>query len=231
MPPASPSLVGRRVLVTAGPTREPIDPVRYLGNRSSGKMGFAIAARTAALGARTVLVAGPVALPTPPGVERVDVETALEMCDAVQVRAADADLVVMTAAVADFRPRDPSPRKLKKEAGPPSIELVANPDILTGLAERAPRALRVGFAAETDGGDPEAMAKLERKRAHVLVWNDVSRADIGFGADANEVRIYRAGASPVFLSRRPKDEVAVALVDLLAELLLERERLLAVGAS
>jgi phosphopantothenoylcysteine decarboxylase/phosphopantothenate--cysteine ligase len=207
-------LVGRTALVTAGPTFEPIDPVRYLGNRSSGKMGFAIAAELARRGARTLLVAGPVALPTPPGVERVAVETALQMQTAVGKLAPGADLVVMAAAVADFRPRARARSKLKKSRGVPEIELVANPDILADLPRIAPRALRVGFAAETEDLEREARAKLEAKGAHLLVANDVSRADIGFGSDDNEVTVYRRGGEPVFLGRRPKADLARDLVDL-----------------
>ncbi|HEY0781180.1 MAG TPA: bifunctional phosphopantothenoylcysteine decarboxylase/phosphopantothenate--cysteine ligase CoaBC, partial [Thermoanaerobaculia bacterium] len=137
-------LAGRTVLVTAGPTHEPLDPVRYLGNRSSGKMGFALAQEAARMGARTVLVAGPVALATPPGVERIDVLTALEMEREVRRHAPAADLIVMAAAVADYRPRSAAPEKLKKAQGIPAFELIENPDILAGLRDLAPRATSVG---------------------------------------------------------------------------------------
>jgi len=156
-------LAGRRVLVSAGPTWEPIDPVRFLGNRSSGKMGFALAAEAARRGASTVLVAGPVALPKPPGVERIDVETAHQMRDAIYAHAPGADLVIMTAAVADFRPAAPSASKLKKERGVPAIAFATNPDILAGLPDVAPDAVRVGFAAETERSTAEAEAKFERQ--------------------------------------------------------------------
>ncbi len=215
-------LSGRRVLISAGPTHEPIDPVRYLGNRSSGKMGFALAAAAAARGARTTLVAGPVSLPSPPGVERLDVTTALEMRDAVNSRAAEADLIVMTAAVADFRPRGPAESKLKRSRGVPVVELEENPDILAGLAAAAPGALRVGFAAETEPSVEEAYAKLARKDADFLVWNDVSRSDIGFGADDNEVTLYRRSGEPEHISRRPKRELAAALLDVFGQALQER---------
>lgn len=218
---ASP-LAGRTVLISAGPTHEPIDPVRFLGNRSSGKMGFALAAEAVARGARTQLVSGPVSLPTPQGVDRTDVTTALEMCDAVNARATRADLIIMTAAVADFRPRTVSRNKIKKERGVPHIELVPNPDILAGLPTVAPQALRVGFAAETEVSETEAYAKLRRKGAHLLVWNDVSRQGIGFGADDNEVTVYSLNADPVRISRRPKDAIAVALFDLLSQALEHR---------
>ena len=217
-------LKGRRVLITAGPTREPVDPVRYLGNRSSGKMGFALAAEAARRGARTTLVAGPVTLATPPGVERVDVETAREMRDAVYAAAPGADLVVMAAAVADFRPRHPAEHKLKKARGVPTIELVENPDILAGLRAVAPHALVAGFAAETDPGAEDPAAKLLRKGADFLVWNDVSKRGVGFGADDNEVTVHRRTGAPVHVSRRPKERVAAALFDLLSEALSDRER-------
>jgi len=207
------SLAGRTVLVTAGPTEEPIDPVRYLGNRSSGKMGFALAAEAARRGARTILVAGPVALATPPGVERHEVRTALEMESAVQAHAADANLIVMAAAVADFRPRTYAPEKIKRHQGTPEIELVPNPDILASLSHLAPRALRVGFAAESALSADEAARKLTAKGVHLLVANDISRADIGFGSDQNEVTIYSPGAPPMLISRRPKAALAEALFD------------------
>jgi phosphopantothenoylcysteine decarboxylase/phosphopantothenate--cysteine ligase len=218
------ALAGLTVLVTAGPTHEPIDPVRFLGNRSSGKMGFAIAAEAARRGARTVLIAGPVALPTPAGVERHDVETALEMEAAVRREAPSADLVVMSAAVADFRPHRYADRKIKRHEGTPELELVPNPDILAALPEIAPAALRVGFAAETGLSDAEAQRKLAAKRADLLVANDVSRGDIGFGADQNEVVVYAPDAEPVRISRRPKSAVAFALLDLIHRRLESGER-------
>lgn len=216
-------LSGLRFLVSAGPTHEPIDPVRYLANRSSGKMGFAIAAEAAERGAETVLVSGPVNLDTPPGVERVDVVTALEMYDVIHRHAPSADVIVMTAAVADFRPRVRARSKIKKELGAPTLELLPNPDILASLPAVAPQALRVGFAAETDFSVEEAWAKLDRKGADLLIWNDVATLGIGFGADHNEVTVYRHGATPLVIVRRPKREVAKALLDLFAEVLEHRE--------
>jgi phosphopantothenoylcysteine decarboxylase / phosphopantothenate---cysteine ligase len=216
-------LAGRTVLVTAGPTHEPVDPVRFLGNRSSGRMGFALAAEAARRGARVVLVAGPVALPTPSGVARVDVVTAREMERAVHEHAPAADLVVMTAAVADFRPLRIAPAKIKKEKGLTAIELEENPDILAGLRRVAPGAVLAGFAAETDDLERNAVSKLERKGADFLVANDVSRADIAFGSLANEVTVFRRDGEPVFLSRRPKDELAASLLDLFTAKLSRRE--------
>src|SRR5262245_50953993 len=165
-------LAGRTVLVTAGPTHEPVDPVRFLGNRSSGRMGFALAAEAARRGARVVLVAGPGARPPPAGVSRVDIVTAAEMERAVREHAPAADLIVMAAAVADYRPGRPAASKIKKESGPPVLELAENPDILAGLRELAPRAVLAGFAAETEDLERNARAKLEKKRADFLVAND-----------------------------------------------------------
>ncbi len=209
-----------RVLVTAGPTHEPLDPVRFLGNRSSGKMGFALAAEAARRGARVVLVAGPVSLPTPSGVIRVDVVTAREMESAVHEHAPAADLVVMAAAVADFRPRRVAPGKIKKEEGLPALELEENPDILAGLRAVAPRAVLVGFAAETGDLERHARAKLERKGADFLVANDVSRRDIAFESGDNEVTVFRRQGDPLFFSRRPKPELAASLFDLFTATLL-----------
>lgn len=223
-------LAGRTVLVTAGPTHEPLDPVRFLGNRSSGKMGFALAAEAARRGARVLLVAGPVSLATPAGARRVDVTTAREMEAAVREHAPGADLVIMAAAVADFRPRRAAERKMKKEDGLPAVDLEENPDILAGLREAAPRAVRVGFAAETGDLERHGRQKLERKGAHFLVANDVSRSDIAFGADANEVVVFRREGPPFVLPRRPKTEIAAALLDLFTPALHERELLAAVPA-
>lgn len=216
--PARP-LAGRKVLITAGPTYEPLDAVRFLGNRSSGKMGFALAAEAARRGAGVTLVAGPVALPTPAGVARVDVATAGEMESAVHQNLAAApgiDLVIMAAAVADFRPVRPAAGKIKKEAGIPRVELEPTPDILAGLRERAPAAVLVGFAAETSDLAENAEGKLRRKRTDFLVANDVSRSDIAFGSEANEVTVFRREGEPVFFGRRPKAVLAADLLDLFA---------------
>ena len=216
-------LAGVSVLVTAGPTYEPLDPVRFLGNRSSGRMGFSLAAEAARRGGRVVLVSGPVHLPAPPGVERIDVTTAREMEQAVRDRAGEADLVIMTAAVADFRPVRPAAAKIKREKGMPVIELELNPDILAGLRTAAPRAVTVGFAAETEELEQNARAKLERKGVDFLVANDVSRKDIAFDSLANEVTVFRRDGDPVFFPRQPKSELAGALLDLFAAKLSERE--------
>jgi phosphopantothenoylcysteine decarboxylase/phosphopantothenate--cysteine ligase len=224
-------LAGVRVLVTAGPTHEPIDPVRFVGNRSSGKMGFAIAAAAARRGAEVTLIAGPVALPDPPGVDRVNVESAREMASAVAERAPRADVVVMAAAVADYRPSEIAPTKIKREgrAGL-DLSLVPNPDILDALAEQAPTALRIGFAAETDRVREHAQRKLATKRVDLLVVNDVSRSDIGFGADDNELTVLRPGREPLELGKRSKTLLAGALLDVVREALGERRRGAADGA-
>jgi phosphopantothenoylcysteine decarboxylase/phosphopantothenate--cysteine ligase len=216
-------LQGRSVVVTAGPTREHLDPVRFLTNRSSGRMGFALAAEAARRGAEVLLVAGPVELPTPPGVERIAVTTARDMKEAVARRAAQADLIIMAAAVCDFRPTVEAAQKLKKAEGVPAVKLEVTEDILTALAEIAPQAIRVGFAAETDDLESHARGKLNTKGAHFVVANDVSRTDIGFESEDNEVTVFRREGPPVFLSRRPKAELAAQVLDLLTAALEKRD--------
>jgi phosphopantothenoylcysteine decarboxylase / phosphopantothenate---cysteine ligase len=207
-------LTGRTVVVTAGPTFEPVDPVRFLGNRSSGKMGFALAEEAARRGARVVLVAGPVHQPTPPGVERINVTTAREMEETLHRVVPAADLVIMTAAVADFRPSHPASTKIKRDRGLPAIELEPNPDILAGLRAVAPRAVLAGFAAETGDLEANARAKLARKGVDFLAANDVSRKDIAFDSDANEVTVFRREGDPVFFPRQSKSDLAGGLLDL-----------------
>ncbi len=209
-------LAGRHVLVTAGPTREPIDPVRYLANRSSGRQGFAIAAAAARAGARVTLVAGPVALSTPPDVERVDVETAQEMADAVAA-ALPADAAVLTAAVADWR-AEPRAAKIKKGAdGPPALSLTENPDILATLARSPDRPrLLVGFAAETHEVLPHARAKRERKGCDWIVANDVSGDVMGGGN--NTVHLITADAEEHWPTMG-KEAVARRLVERIADAL------------
>lgn len=209
-------LAGRHVLVTAGGTREPIDTVRFIGNRSSGRMGFAIAQVAANEGAEVVLVAAPSQLATPPGVVRVDVTTAQQMHDAVMDRFADVDVVVKAAAVADFRPEHLATGKLKKEAGPPVVTLVPNPDILTALGQRrgaATKPLLVGFAAETDDIESNARRKLAHKGADLLVVNDVSDPASGFDVDRNEVALLDAAGSWRELPAGTKHEIAARIVD------------------
>jgi phosphopantothenoylcysteine decarboxylase/phosphopantothenate--cysteine ligase len=212
--PAYRPLAGRHVLVTAGPTWEAIDPVRYIANRSSGKQGFAIAAAVAALGARVTLVAGPVALKTPAGVSRIDVESALDMADAVKC-ALPADVAVMVAAVADWRPREYRGEKIKKRGdAPPALMLTENPDILTNVATAHNRPeLVIGFAAETHNMLDHAVAKRKRKGADWIVANDVS-GDV-MGGDMNHVTIV-SGAGVERLEEMPKSAVAMALAERIA---------------
>jgi len=209
-------LAGCHVLATAGPTHEPIDPVRYIANRSSGRQGFAIAAALAARGARVTLVAGPVTLPTPPGVTRVDVETALQMAAAVEA-ALPADAAVMVAAVADWRV-EAADHKVKKGSGTPALSLVENPDILASLAASSHRPrLLVGFAAETETVVDHAVAKRARKGADWIVANDVS-GDV-FGGDANTVHLVTAEGVEDW-EPRSKAQVAERLVDRITSALL-----------
>ena len=202
-------LDGKHIIVTAGPTHEPIDPVRYIANRSSGKQGFAIAEALAALDARVTLIAGPVTLATPAGVERIDVETALQMFDAVEA-ALPADAAVMVAAVADWRV-ERSSQKIKKGSGPPVLHLVENPDILATLAKspRRPR-LVIGFAAETEHVVDHARTKLARKGADWIVANDVS-GDV-MGGDTNTVHIVSANGVESW-DKLPKGDVARRLAE------------------
>ncbi len=211
-------LSGRHILITAGPTHEPIDPVRYIANRSSGKQGFAIAAAAAKAGARVTLVAGPVHLPTPPGVDRIDVETARQMLAAVEA-ALPADAAIMVAAVADWRTADAADQKLKKDGSgqPAPLALVENPDILATLGQHAQRpALLVGFAAETQKIAEHAQAKLAKKGADWIVANDVS-GDV-MGGDANAVQIVSAAGIESWPSL-PKSEVADKLIEKVAHAL------------
>jgi len=210
------SLLGRLVVVTAGPTYEDIDAVRYIGNRSSGKMGYAVAAEAARRGARVLLVSGPSNLPAPSGVEIVRVRSAQEMSAAVRVHAADSDIVVMAAAVADYTPeRGPVSGKIEKSDGPMDIRLVRTPDILEELGRArgaAGKPVLVGFAAES--GDPVARgrAKLLRKHVDFIVANDITRADAGFDAETNAVTIIsQDDDEPIALA--PKAEIAGRILD------------------
>lgn len=208
--PAYQPLLGRHVLVTAGPTWEPLDPIRYLANRSSGRQGFAIAAMAAAAGARVTLVAGPVSLPTPPGVERVDVESATEMAAAVK-KGLPADIAFMVAAVADWRPKTAAREKMKKRgSAPPALVLTENPDILATVAGSRERpALLIGFAAETEDVLDNAKAKRKRKGADWIVANDVS-TDV-MGGLRNTVALVTADEVESF-DEMPKEDVARELV-------------------
>ena len=205
-------LSGRRIVFSAGTTREAIDPVRFLSNRSSGRMGYAIAAALVRRGASVVLVSGPVDLAPPWGVELVRVETAAEMLDAILGARIGAHAIVMAAAVSDWVPVASS-SKLKKSAGPPSLEFRAGPDILAELGRAKTEEILVGFAAETDDVERNAAAKLREKNADYIVANDVSRPGIGIGGERNAVTILdRAGGREV-ISERLKGEIAEAILD------------------
>lgn len=211
------ALAGIRALVTAGPTREAIDPVRFIGNRSSGKMGFAIAQALEEQGAEVTLVAGPSQLPTPPGVIRIDVEAALEMHNAVMQRAADCDLLVATAAVADYRPETVASSKIKKTAESQEMRLVRNPDILADVAALASGPFTVGFAAETENVVAYADEKRQRKCIDMIAANDVSsQSGGGFDSDENALHVLWEGGQQE-LPMTGKLRLARQLVELISQ--------------
>lgn len=207
-------LAGLTVLVTAGPSREPLDPVRYLSNRSSGKMGYALARAAALRGAGVILISGPTALTPPPGVEFVSVETAGQMYDAVLNYHPGADVVIKAAAVADYRPVDTSNKKIKKQGRELSLELTENPDILAELGRRKEgKKLLVGFAAETNDVRKYALDKLHRKNLDLLVANDVTIPGAGFDCDTNMVRLYDKRGKEETLPLMDKNKVAHRILD------------------
>ena len=211
-------LAGRRLLITSGPTHEPIDPVRYVGNRSTGKMGAALAAEAVARGAIVTVVLGPGAI-VPSGAEVVPVETAEEMRDAVLTRFDGVDAVVMAAAVADFRPKSVSEQKLKKDAGVPEVMLEPTPDILAELGERRKDQVLVGFAAETDDLERAGRGKLVSKHLDLVVVNRVGREGTGFGADKSEAMLLPPAGDPEPLRTWTKRELATAVLDRVVALL------------
>ncbi|HLA93099.1 MAG TPA: bifunctional phosphopantothenoylcysteine decarboxylase/phosphopantothenate--cysteine ligase CoaBC [Actinomycetota bacterium] len=216
---AAGELSGRRIVVTAGPTWEPIDPVRFVGNRSTGKMGFAVAAEAFSRGADVTLVVGPGTVEPPEGPALVRVTTAQEMRDAVLAAAADADAVVMAAAVADFRPADASSAKLKKEEGTPRVELVPTPDILAELGIAKGGLVLVGFAAETQDVQAAGREKLSRKGVDLLIANEVGREGTGFGSDTSRAAILAADGTDEPLRQWDKRELATAICERLVKLL------------
>ena len=203
-------------LITAGPTREAIDPVRYISNYSSGKMGFALAEAAAAIGAKVTLVAGPVNLPTPKGVKRIDVESALEMQSAVEAEVAQHPIFIGCAAVADYRMAEVAPQKMKKTEGQEglSLQLIKNPDIIAGVAARTDKPFVVGFAAETQDVARYALDKLQRKGMDMIAANDVSRAGQGFNADQNALTVFWADGQQN-LPLASKQQVAQQLISLI----------------
>src|SRR6185369_2946110 len=205
-------------LVSAGPTREALDPVRYLTNRSSGRMGYAVAAAAWRRGADVTLVSGPTSLATPRGVTRVDVTSAKEMYDAMLAHAPDSNAVVMVAAVADYRPREAAPEKIKKQNGrPATLELAENDDILAALGRLPGKRIVVGFAAETQNMVENARAKLERKRVHLIVGNDVTRTGAGFETETNAAVLVDAGGQ-IDTGLVSKDRLADMILDRVATL-------------
>lgn len=209
-----PWLTGRRVVVTAGGTREPIDPVRFLGNRSSGKMGNALAAAALGAGAQVTLITAAEPLAPAPGLEVVPVETAAAMGSAVRHALAGAAMLIMAAAVADYRPRRVSPRKIKKTEGTWLLELEPTVDILASLRDAPERqgVFVVGFAAETSDLLENAEGKLRDKGLDLIVLNDVSRSDIAMGSDANEVTLIDRTGIVATITRAPKDAVAAEIL-------------------
>lgn len=212
-------LAGRRLVVSAGGTQEPLDPVRYLSNRSSGKMGYAIAEAARDRGATVILISAPTALRPPVGVQLIPVTSALQMCHAVLEKAADADALIMTAAVADYRPATAAGQKIKRAPESLTLELVKNPDILSQVPGGL---IKVGFAAETEDLLPNAKRKLEEKRLDLIVANDVTAADSGFAVDTNKVLLIDRSGEVEQLPLLLKSEVAHRILDKVAALLATR---------
>ena len=210
------SLAGLKVVITAGPTREPIDPVRYITNRSSGKMGFAVAAAAREAGANVVLVAGPVALPTPANIKRIDVETAEQMFQRVHEEIAGTDVFIACAAVADYRPQTASAQKIKRSAAEMELALVRSPDTLASVAALAKAPFTVGFAAETNDVAAHAREKLEKKRIDMIAANRVG-PDCGFDRETNALTVYWPGGGEAALGDGSKPMLARRLVELIAE--------------
>ena len=206
------SLAGKKVVITAGPTREALDPVRYLSNHSSGKMGYAIAQAAAEAGARTILISGPTQLATPARVTRIDVISANEMLDESLKAAEDCDLFIAAAAVADYRPAQQAPQKIKKGTSDTmTLELVKNPDIVASVASLNPKPFVVGFAAESENLLEHARAKLTRKNVDLIVANNISDSRIGFNSDDNAVTLVDAN-STTEISQRSKQQLARELI-------------------
>jgi phosphopantothenoylcysteine decarboxylase/phosphopantothenate--cysteine ligase len=206
-------LAGISVLVTAGPTQEPIDPVRFIANRSSGKMGYAIARAAAERGAKVILVSGPTSLPAPPGVKSVSVQTAAEMLDAVLKRLPEAQVIIGAAAVADYTPKSAAKSKVKKSDAERSIELAPTKDIMAEVGRKKGKRFLIGFAAETENLIENAKAKLVSKNLDLIVANDVSKPGVGFGSDDNEVTIIAGSGKVEKLPRLSKQEIAHRILD------------------
>ena len=210
-------LASKHVVITAGPTREAIDPVRYISNHSTGKMGFALAAACYAAGAKVTLIAGPVSLDTPNGVRRINVSSAMKMLDvSLQMLEEHCDIFIATAAVADYRVAEVSEHKIKKAGDELNVALVKNPDIVATIAEQKKRPFMVGFAAETRNVEAYAAGKLVAKKLDMIACNDVSRADIGFASDENAMTVFFADSYHIEqrdLEKASKQEIAQQLVE------------------
>lgn len=217
-------LAGRQVLVTAGPTHEDFDPVRFMTNRSSGKQGYAVARVAWRRGGEVCLISGPTALAAPYGVARVMVRSAREMKDAVQERFPGTDVLLMAAAVSDYRPTQAEVKKIKRGGEEMQFHLTQNPDILRKLSQLKTRQIVVGFAAETHNLEAEARRKLKEKNLDLIVANDVNRPDSGFQVDTNEVTLIAREGDPLPISLRSKEAVAEAILDRVVELLAARDR-------
>ncbi len=217
-------LKGKKVVVTAGPTRERIDPVRFLTNFSSGKMGYAMAQAAAELGAETILISGPVSLPAPSGVKRIMVESAEDMLQAVKAEYADSDFVIKTAAVADYRPKTLHGQKMKKQEGDASLELERTADILHYLGTEKGRQVLIGFAAETNDVSHYAKSKLDRKNADYIIANDVTESQAGFESDTNKVTVFGKGDFEQSFELLPKQELARQLLKLIVEREMRNDR-------
>ncbi len=219
-------LAGRTILITAGPTREEIDPVRYISNHSSGKMGFALARAARRRGAQVLLISGPTALAKPDGVRVIDVTSAIEMQKEVLAHVAECDVVIKAAAVADYRPLTRNSTKIKKKGDSATIELVKNPDILAGLGGMQgglnPRPFLVGFAAETDALAENAAKKLREKNLDMIVANDVSQADAGFNVDTNRALLFFKDGGSSDCGLMSKDQLAGTILDHIVARLAER---------
>ena len=216
------SLAGRKVVITAGPTREAIDPVRYITNHSSGKMGYALAEAAAEAGAETVLISGPVSMTAPDRVTTIPVISAQEMYDAAVAEAAGCDLFIASAAVADYRPTQAADSKIKKTADTMTIELVKNPDIVSAVAALTERPFTVGFAAETDNVEDYARGKLERKNLDLVIANDVSDRTIGFNSDDNEVLVVENNSAEA-IPKISKSVLARQLIAKIADMIPARK--------
>nr|WP_277602875.1 bifunctional phosphopantothenoylcysteine decarboxylase/phosphopantothenate--cysteine ligase CoaBC [Acinetobacter sp. NIPH 1852] len=219
-------LAGKRVTITAGPTREAIDPVRYISNHSTGKMGFALAAACYAAGAKVTLVAGPVSLDTPNGVQRINVSSAMQMLDVSMNQLADGcDIFIATAAVADYRVAQVAEHKIKKAGDELAVALVKNPDIVATIAQQQERPFMVGFAAETQNVEEYAAGKLVAKKLDMIACNDVSRPDIGFASDENAMTVFFAQSYHMKkreLEKASKQEISQQLVESIADALRRR---------